>query len=636
MNYRLPKNPGFIGRWQWKPVVFSILFAAACEVVATEFLVIRFAQLGLRFGEDPIGYILGVPVYLPFYWAKWAYTYHRWLFHNTPPYTVPLVVAVFIGGFLALILVMNARSYSFNQRARAWSKDMEDLYGSTRWAKRSDLEAAGLLQAPKGLIVGAWREKPDAPLQYLYDSSDRHVLVSAASRTGKTQTLGICNALVWPASMVVVDVKEELYSASAGFRQKQGHICLKFAPLDPESGARLNPLAWIRLGTAKEISDVQKISEGIGNPGNEGSDSSHWNDTSISLLDGVILHEAYKAQIQHGRPATLTDIANSLKPFEQKFEDYLAEMGGFQHDPEGKRGWKTPSGTITKTHPAVYAAAKEALQRDVKEASSVLSTAAKRFRLYTDPLVQIATSGCDIEIEDLVDHEKPVSLYLVVPPSEKRRLAPLLRIILLTILGRLTEKQVPHRHELLWLCDEFPTLGYMAPFEDALAYAGGYGMRFLLIVQNLSQINSLKRYGPDNEIIPNCHVKVFFCIADLKTAELVSKEIGPQTVQHAVVNFGQRGKNSGRVEAQSAHIQNTKRDLVEPAELMRLDLPQKVGRKVVAAGEAVIVVFGHMPIKGIQPFCFFDPKFAAWSKIKPVNQSQALVRRDHVKEAFAC
>ena len=57
-----------------------------------------------------------------------------------------------------------------------------------------------------------------------------------------------------------------------------------------------------------------------------------------------------------------------------------------------------------------------------------------------DPTVAQATSGCDWRIADLVDAQRPVSLYLVIPPSDISRTKPLVRLILNQIGRCLTER----------------------------------------------------------------------------------------------------------------------------------------------------------------------------------------------------
>jgi type IV secretion system protein VirD4 len=177
--------------------------------------------------------------------------------------------------------------------ARALTKGMEDIYGSSRWAKKRDLKRAGLLdkQNQGGIVFGLWRVERSRLTKwfmrigrikrpewiYLRDKSSRHTLLAAATETGKTASTVIMSALEWEGSMLVLDIKEDIYKATAGWRQQQGHICLKFSPKDRNRCARFNPLSFVRVGTEYEISDAQLLAEALANPGKEGENSSHSN-----------------------------------------------------------------------------------------------------------------------------------------------------------------------------------------------------------------------------------------------------------------------------------------------------------------------------------------------------------------------
>jgi hypothetical protein len=139
-------------------------------------------------------------------------------------------------------------------------------------------------------------------------------------------------------------------------------------------------------------------------------------------------------------------------------------------------------------------------------------------RLYRDPIVAAATAHSDWRIADLLDPARPLSLYLVVPPSDISRTRPLVRLILNQIARRLTEKlQVTHgpaqpARQLLLMLDEFPALGRLEFFETALTFLAGYGVRAFLVAQSLNQIE--KAYGSNNAILDNCHVRVAFAPND--------------------------------------------------------------------------------------------------------------------------
>ena len=128
-----------------------------------------------------------------------------------------------------------------------------------------------------------------------------------------------------------------------------------------------------------------------------------------------------------------------------------------------------------------------------------------------------------------MDADKPVSLYLVIPPSDISRTKPLVRLILNQIGRRLTEELVVSgdnkpKRQLLLMLDEFPALGRLDFFESSLAFMAGYGLRAFLISQSLNQIE--KAYGPNNSILDNCHVRVAFATNDERTAKRLSDAIG--------------------------------------------------------------------------------------------------------------
>ena len=164
---------------------------------------------------------------------------------------------------------------------------------------------------------------------------------------------------------------------------------------------------------------------------------------------------------------TLAGVANFLSDPKRPIETTLRAMMTTPH--LGKKG----------VHPVVASAARELLNKSENERSGVLSTAMSFLGLYRDPVVATVTRRCDWRIDDLVEAERPVTLYLVVPPSDISRTKPLVRLILNQIGRRLTEEldAKRRRHRLLLMLDEFPALGRLDFFESALAFMAGYGLK---------------------------------------------------------------------------------------------------------------------------------------------------------------
>src|SRR5664279_4445312 len=72
--------------------------------------------------------------------------------------------------------------------------------------------------------------------------------------------LVIPTLLAWQESAVIFDIKGENWDRTAGYRVAAGQVCFRFAPVE-EHSSRFNPLAEVRIGTLREVSDAQNIAE---------------------------------------------------------------------------------------------------------------------------------------------------------------------------------------------------------------------------------------------------------------------------------------------------------------------------------------------------------------------------------------
>jgi len=406
----------------------------------------------------------------------------------------------------------------------------------------------------------------------------------APTRSGKGVGLVVPTLLSWTGSAVIHDIKGENWQVTAGWRSKFSH-CLLFDPTNPDS-ARYNPLLEVRRGDG-EVRDVQNIADILVDPEGSLERRSHWEKTGHALLVGVILHVLYAEEEK-----TLARVAAFLSDPRRTFERTLSVMMSTNH--LGTRD-------APRVHPVVAQAARELLNKSENERSGVLSTAMSFLGLYRDPTIATVTSACDWRIADLMEAKHPVSLYLVVPPSDISRTKPLVRLILNQIGRRLTEElessATVKRHKLLMMLDEFPALGRLDFFESALAFMAGYGVRAYLIAQSLNQIE--KAYGQNNSILDNCHVRVAFAANDERTAKRISDALGTATQLRAQKNYA-----GHRLAPWLAHVmvsrQETARPLLTPGEVMQLP-----------PDEALALVAGVPPIRARKLRYFEDGNFTA-------------------------
>jgi type IV secretion system protein VirD4 len=632
--YRTPPNPGFVGGYNWRAMFTGLLLLIVVNAAATQFVAYRFryqAALG-----KPLLFLNGKPLYAPHLWAKWLYRHGS---HANPQVRLPILLGaliVVVGSSVTVVVVygMNVR------RARLLSRNSEDLHGSARWASPSDIAETGLLSAKQGVYVGGWRQPGDNHLNYLRHDGPEHVLAFAPTRSGKGVGLVIPTLLAWSESAVIYDIKGENWAKTSGFRAQRGHVCFKFSPVEL-TGARFNPLAEIRLGTLRDVSDAQNVAQMLIYTGEEPArqEERYWQEAAASLMTGMILHACYAAHAE-GRTASLTGLSFTFVRADETFRDTLAQIANHEHDPESTLAWRTPGGTRTATHPVVAEKAREMLQKEEKDFSGVLSTAKTALSLYSDPLVARNIAASDFRVDDLVNFSRPISLYLVVPPSDKIRLRPLIRLIFTTIVNRLCERmdfqgssQVLNRHRLLFLIDEFPSLKRMQLFSDALSFMAGYGLKSYLIAQDIRQI--VDEYGPNESIVSNCHVRVAFAPNQYETAELLSKMSGTKTIQKASFSFS--GSRLAPIpNHMSSSVEHVERPLITPDEVMRLRPPRKIrlGRweRIISPGDMLVFVSGHYPIYGTQMLYFKDKVFAERAKLPPPKESFAIEAKSVVTQ----
>ena len=537
------------------------------------------------------------PVYPPWGWLLWspiAESRAPILFRNASGITTIGALA----GCAAAALAAVCRKPSGPSRS----------HGSSRWATTTEMRRAGLLR-DAGVVLG---QTGDAVFRHSVDAAGRtktlfrktgrlirhdgpeHVFCFAPTRSGKGVGLVVPTLLSWPHSVLVYDIKRENWALTAGWRRQFSRVW-RFEPTALDS-LRFNPLLEIRKGW-NEVRDAQNVADLLVDPAGEKDTRDHWQTTAHSLLTGAILHVLYSESDK-----TLSGVARFLSNPDATQTQTLERMLETRHLGDAP-------------HPAVAQAAREMLSKSENELSGVFSTALACLGLYRDPVVARNTSASDFRITDLMNAEAPVSLYLVVPPSDLARTRPIIRLMLNQIGRRLTESlqvgsRTPTKHRLLLLLDEFPSLGRLEFFESGLAFMAGYGLKALLIAQSLHQLE--KAYGPNQSILDNCHIRVAYAPNDDKTAKRLSDLLGQATEKKTHRSYSGSGFFlTHRTESE----QEFGRPLLTPAEVNQL--PQDDG---------ILLVGGLLPYRVRKVRYFLDPRFKGRDALPPPDRPEEQAR----------
>jgi type IV secretion system protein VirD4 len=428
--------------------------------------------------------------------------------------------------------------------------------------------------------------------------------------------------LHWTSSVVVLDIKGELWHLTADHRRRVlGQTCLRLdlAAISGGAGsgaAAFNPLLLVPRGPG-DVKHAQSVADVLVDPEGRDQPRTFWEQSAHALLTAVILHVVYSGEIGAGgesggcgvagggAPAdgerTLAACAHLLSDPRRPLQETLEALLVTHHDPRLVQGWRDPhTGEMSHTHPVVAAAARSLLDMDPRTSSGIVATAQAHLSLFRDPVLAANTARSDFMPLDLVQGERPISLYLTLAPADLDRLRGPIRLVLNQLCRALTERldfetdsgRPAGRRPLLLLLDEFPVLGKLDFFGRAMAYLRGYGIRVYLSIQSLAQLHEI--YGRHQSITANCPVQIAFAPADLETAELLSRMLGQTTV-----HLAKRSLNGAPLvlgpRRHTLSVQEVARPLLTAEEVRRLP-----------DGEAVVFVAGHAPVRGRRVAYFAD------------------------------
>lgn len=503
-------------------------------------------------------------------------------------------VLILLTLLFALILIWGQRTQKF----------IKDLHGSARWAEIKDIKQMGLIQDEendKGVILGGFQEKEF--LHYLQSNGQEPCAVIAPPRSGKGVSVVIPTVLTWGESAIIFDYKKEIFLQTAGARQAMGQKILKFSPAEEDCTCEFNPLAEIRIDSIQAISDAQNIATVVVDPEGKGFETKdgHWKKKARSMIAAAMIHMLYIDP-----DVTMGEIGYKFK---LDIEGFLEEMRDNDHDDTHIRQFVAAGGASLLNTPD-------------RERGSIISTAEAFFDVYQDPIVDANTSKSTFRIQDLMDADQPITLYIVVKPKDLVRLTPVLRILMTQIILVLTDDmkfegnvQIRRKHKLLLLWDEFPLIGKLELFEKQLAFMPGFGIKVMLVIQDIAQLWRI--YTKDESILSTCIIIVAFAPTKPETAEWLSKLIGTTTVlKKAVTRSGK--VRSPHLDQVSISTQEVSRPLMTADEVMQLQAAKKDKNDlIIQPGKVLIRFAGYPVILGTQTLFFIDPEMQTKTKMSP-------------------
>ena len=333
-------------------------------------------------------------------------------------------------------------------------------------------------------------------------SGDGHLVTFAPTRTGKTSGPVITNALKHPGQLIVLDMKGEVYAATAQARRDMGQDVYVIDLRDGSDSGSLNPLDLVaRCGTDPAATGRSFAAELI----ERGSDERDrfWNDWSETMIG------AATAWLLADRPPEERRLSSLFDLFTDDDVTYkLAVMLDKKEVPNR----------------AARAAFASFLQLpDQNTRPSVLGTVQSHLRLFDSDLTRRLTDTTTMDIDGFLAG-KPMSLYIIVPPFRLSAYRPLLRLWLSGLILLLTQRRHPPQERTLMLCDEIGNLGRLEALLMATTLLRAGGLTVWSFWQNAAQ---LQIYGAQaNTLLDNAGVIQIFGIRNYRMAQDLANVVG--------------------------------------------------------------------------------------------------------------
>ena len=476
----------------------------------------------------------------------------------------------FIALDLVTLLVLAALVFRFitNPLIVHFGDMAEDTHGSARFA--TDKEVAPLSQSGTGLLIGR-NGKTGKLMRY---DGPAHLLTMAPTRTGKGVGTIIPNLLAADRSVICIDPKGENAKITGRARQSFGpvHVLDPFGVTGMPSAA-FNPLDTLAPAGLDVAEDASTLADALvfDEPGMAGD--AHWNEEAKALIAGLILKIVAVESPSRRHLGTLREYL-TLAP--ERFAALMKRMQDMDLDEAG--------GLIAR-------AANRHLGKSDREAAGVLSAAQRHTHFLDSPRMTAVLGRSDFRFADLKRHN--VSVFLVLPPDRLSTYSRWLRLLVTQSLLDMARDPAKPAVPVLYLLDEFASLGHLAPVERAMGLMAGYGVQLWPILQDVHQLRAT--YGQRaGTFLSNAGVLQVFGVNDHDSARLVSDLLGQETVVFQTMARALDSEKSGLSYSQ----QHTARPLLTPDEV----------RNLPAHGQLLFLA-GQRPIVAGKLTYYADPEF---------------------------
>ncbi len=350
------------------------------------------------------------------------------------PYATKIKIAGMLGFGLPALVWAIAVVLIVKPKARA-------LHGDARFAEAADLSKRGLFKpSGNGIVVGKFNGK------LVRLSGQQFLILAAPTRSGKGVGVVIPNLLEYQESVVVLDIKQENFDLTSGWRASQGHEVFLFNPFDEDRRThRWNPLTYVSNDPAFRVSDLMSIAAMLYPDGSD--DQKFWVSQARNAFKAFALYlfENWDEELSLGFPGgagapTLGGIYRLLSGDGTDLKKYLKSLSERRF--------------LSSNAKSAFA---NMLSQADETFASIMGTLKEPLNAWINPIPDAATSADDFVLTDL--RKKRMTIYIGIQP-DKLAESRLIINLLFSQITNLNTRELPEsnpelKYQCLLLMDEF-------------------------------------------------------------------------------------------------------------------------------------------------------------------------------------
>jgi AAA+ superfamily predicted ATPase len=410
---------------------------------------------------------------------------------------VAIVAGWMLSGDLKVWLARKTKSWRRRLAAGGFGKGGSSAYSGMAedWAQRHE---------PGDVLLGASRFEPWWKVGW---NDDRGFLTVAGSRAGKGRSAIIPNLLLWPGSALVIDPKGTNAAVTAARRGTGGgrvtaflgqkvYVVDPFAIVPGTTSARFNPLAAVDPASAHYAEEIDMLADALVVREGDG-EASHWDESARMIIGGLADF------LIRSRPnATLPDLRHALTADEAERDQLFIDMSA--------------AGGAARTAAALV------LNAGPNERGSFFTTALRNTQWLESQALSAVLAESDFDIRDI--KKKSMTVYVVLPPEHLEPHKRFMRLFVNLAIRGMSSGGKP-AYPVLFLLDEFYSLGRLSLIEKSSGLLSGYGLKLWPVIQNIGQ---LKHLYPNNfeTFVANAGAVQCFGLNDKTTSEYLVSRLG--------------------------------------------------------------------------------------------------------------